>query len=86
MKELDEIKIPVWWKRGGMMTRRDCLPFDHPENEYNYIKREYGVEPEDYGVYHPLDEELKYKSREELIAEIAKTRNEIRMMEKLGLF
>lgn len=46
----DEISIPVWWRGGGMMYRRDCLPEDHPEHTYNYIKRVLGLEPEKYGI------------------------------------
>ena len=48
----EEISVPVWWKPGGgMMYRRDCLDADHPEHIYNYMVRELGVRPEDYGVY-----------------------------------
>lgn len=51
MAELTEIEVPTWWARGGgMMVRRDALPEDHPEHTYNYIVREYGVDPEDYGI------------------------------------
>ena len=49
----DEIEVPVWWKSGGMLLNRDCLPGDHPEHTYNYIVRTYGVDPEDYGVTKP---------------------------------
>lgn len=53
-KELITIEVPVWWKPGGgMMYKRECLPADHPESEYNYIKRTYGVNPVDYGIESP---------------------------------
>ena len=53
MNAPEQISIPVWWSSGGMMTRRDCLPLDHPEHTYNYIKRELGLNPEDYGMNKP---------------------------------
>ena len=36
-----------------MMYRRDSLPLNHPEHTYNWIKRELGVIPEDYGIEKP---------------------------------
>ena len=51
----EEIEVPVWWAPGnGMMYRRDCLEPEHPESTYNWIKRELGVDPEDYGVKKPI--------------------------------
>lgn len=49
--EKDSIGIPVWWKHGSMLTRRDCLPSSHPESTYSYIRNVLGKDPEDYGVY-----------------------------------
>jgi hypothetical protein len=49
----EQISVPVWWSSGGMMTRRDCLPIDHPEHTYNYMVRELKVDPEDYGMKKP---------------------------------
>ena len=51
-----QISVPVWWSSGSMMVRRDCLPANHPEHPYNYIIREFGVRPEDYGVEKPYIE------------------------------
>ena len=52
---LEEIEIPVWWSPGaGMMYNRGVLPADHPEQIYNYIKREYKVDPELYGIEKPI--------------------------------
>jgi hypothetical protein len=48
-----EISIPVWYKSGGTIYNRDCLPASHPENTYNYIKRVCNVDPELYGVKKP---------------------------------
>ena len=47
----DEISVPVWWRANGILYRRDDLPEDHPEHTYNYIVREYGLRPEEFGVY-----------------------------------
>ncbi|UTC28102.1 hypothetical protein GURKE_00700 [Brevundimonas phage vB_BpoS-Gurke] len=49
----ETISYPVWITQGGMMVRRDSLPREHPECLYNYIRREYGVAPEQYGVFQP---------------------------------
>ena len=55
-EEQKQINVPVWWKSGGgMMVRRDCLEASHPEHTYNYIIREFGVRPEDYGIEKPID-------------------------------
>ena len=53
-KEPDSVDIPVWIGHGtGRLTRRGCLPAEHPESEYNYIMKTYGVDPEKYGVKAP---------------------------------
>jgi len=49
-----EIEIPAWIGHGtGMMRRRDCLPADHPQSEYNYVLKTYGVDPTLYGIKEP---------------------------------
>lgn len=49
-----EIKLPTWVQlAGGRMCLRWALsPWD-PEYPYNWIKREIGVDPEDFGVHLP---------------------------------
>ena len=49
----EEIELPIWWSNGHMLYNRHALDFDHPENAYNYIKRTYNVDPEDYGIERP---------------------------------
>lgn len=71
LNKMNEISVPVWWIHDGMLTRRDCLEYDHPEHTYNYIKREFGVEPELYGVLHPLHERYKDLTREQLMSKLA---------------
>lgn len=49
-----ELSYPQWWSNGrGMMYNRDCLDGCNPEQTYNYIKREYGVDPEIYDIPKP---------------------------------
>lgn len=77
----ETIDIPVWWVTGGgSMLRRDCLPEDHIESTYNYVKRTYKVDPEDYGIYLDTSEydELNEKSKQELIKEVIQLRKELR--------
>jgi hypothetical protein len=45
-----EIEVPVWYKKGNMLFRRSCLNPNDPEHTYNYIKRAYNINPENYGV------------------------------------
>lgn len=49
------IEISDYWLNGGDMIKRDTLPPDHPENPYNFIKRVWKVNPEDYGIFKPHD-------------------------------
>lgn len=52
-RERDEIDVPVWYRGGTMMVRRDALPVEHPESTYNYIKNVLGRTPEEFGVFGP---------------------------------
>jgi len=55
-KEPIEIEYSEWWRVGnGVMYRRDCLPSDHPQQTYNYVRNKYGVRPERYGIERPFD-------------------------------
>ncbi len=66
-----ELNISIYWKSGEMLYNRECLPYDHPEYIYNYIKNTFGISPEDYGIFHPYY--LKYKDL-----------NKKQLMSKLG--
>jgi hypothetical protein len=43
------LEIPVWYKAGGMMLRRDALDPDHPGSTFSYLQS-IGLNPRDYGV------------------------------------
>ena len=50
------VEVPEWYRTGGMMFRRSALSADHPESEYNYIKKNYpGVDPIWYGATPPSE-------------------------------
>ena len=70
------IQVKVWAKRGGLLVRTNDLPFDDPDSEYQQIIAAGGI-PEEYGIMHPVAEEFKGKSREELVQEIINLRAEI---------
>ena len=53
MTRVGDLQVPVWWTNGSMMYRRDCLPPNHPEHTYNYMKNVMKVVPEDYGIERP---------------------------------
>jgi hypothetical protein len=78
-----EIEIPVWWNNGGMLVRRDCLPIIHPEHTYNYIKDNLGLIPEDYGVFHPINEKYQHMNKEQLLSVIADLHNQIENLESM---
>ena len=82
----EEISIPTWWERGGMMTRRSCLESDHPESEYQYVKRTYNVDPEDYGIFHSDHYLYQEHTREQLIKELVDAKREIKSMYQSGMF
>lgn len=50
----ETIKISVWVKLGIMLVRRDSLPSNHPESNYQVIKK-MDLIPEEYGLeYKPM--------------------------------
>lgn len=53
-----EILVKTWWKCGEMLYNRYALSPDHPEYIYNYIKREFNVDPEDYGIEKPKTDKI----------------------------
>jgi hypothetical protein len=80
----ETIDVPVWVKQGGMLIRRDALGPDDPDQTYNYIKNTMGLRPEDYGVYHPYDQEFARMSREQLIDEVIELRRAVEAYERMG--
>lgn len=83
MSEEQEISVPIWWKNGGMIYRRDCLPIEHPECTYNYIKNQLKKKPEDYGVFHPDIKSLdSIKTLEEAKGLILQLKKEVSSLQK----
>lgn len=77
MNDKKEITIKEWSSNGGdIMINVYALNHTHPDHPYNQVKSQ-GARPEDYGIFHPLREEFKNKSRDELIEEIVNLRAEL---------
>jgi hypothetical protein len=57
--KVKEIRVPVWYCNGGLMIARDSLENNHPESTYNWIVRNIGVDPEDFGVKRPDCPDMK---------------------------
>lgn len=56
----ESIEVPEWWSPGnGVSYRRSGLSWNHPEHPYNYIKLQLGLEPEAFGILHPLTEKYQ---------------------------
>jgi len=53
MPKRNKIDVPVYVQKGMMLVRRDALDPDDPDYTYNYIKSEFDVDPEDYGIEKP---------------------------------
>lgn len=70
------IEYPQWYKRGGMLYNRDCLDANDPEQTYNYILREIGVDPELYGIEKPKN--IKEEALENGILELEKENKRLR--------
>ena len=79
------IEIPVWVKRGSLNVRRDCLEPNDPDQTYNWMKTNYpDVNPEDYGIKHPLYEKYNHLTRSDLIQRIIDLEYEIIAKEFYG--
>jgi len=88
---IDYIEVPTWWSTGGgIMTNREYLPYDHPEQQYNLVKRKLqeaydnGIQrdgkllkPRDFNVVNPKNEMFRGQNRDELIDEILELRKNI---------
>ena len=88
---IDYIEVPTWMGRGsGILRNRECLPYDHPDQTYNYIKQKLqeaydkGVKrddkllkPGDFNIKNPRIEMFREKTRDDLIDEIMELRANI---------
>lgn len=71
------------WVSKGMVMKvdRDCLDHDDPEHLYNEIIT-LGRDPADFGVTHPLAEQYKDYTREQLINMVAELSSEVTDLHK----
>lgn len=52
----EEIMVENYWRRNGVMTLREALPADHPENLWNWFRKTYpDLDPGHYGISDPKD-------------------------------
>lgn len=70
-----ELSYDKYVKNGSIMCLREGLDFHNPNHLYNYLKqsqilKDAGVRPEDFGIFHPVAEQYKDKTTEELISDI----------------
>ena len=78
------ISFKAWVKSGGMMCNRDCLPATDELHIYNVVVS-HGLNPDDYGLEHPLVAEFKDWSRSRLINEIVKLRDSLDCAARYGM-
>lgn len=74
-KDNTELHYDKYVKRGSLMQLRAGLGLNDPDHQYNYLKNspilvEAAVTPEDFGIFHPVADKYRDKSKEELIAVI----------------
>ena len=72
----DEIHIKQWVRRGILMVNTDALEFDDPDSPWNQASAQ-GVDPEDFGMSHPLHEEFKDRSHSSLAREVIELRRDL---------
>lgn len=76
-KNNTELHYDQFVNKGGLISYlRSALPFSDPDNLYNYLKNSSvlinaNLTPEHFGIYHPVVEKYKNKSKEELLSLIA---------------
>jgi hypothetical protein len=77
----DDLHYDAYWHPGnGMGYLREALEHDHPEQLYNYLKRN-GIEPELYGVFtiqqRLTQEKYNHLSKEQLINKLVELEIEL---------
>lgn len=67
------IKIQKWMRVTMGYVLCEALDGTHPMHPYNQALDQ-GVDPEDYGIKNPVEEEFELRSRDDLIREIIQLR------------
>lgn len=75
----DTLTYSKWWSNGTMVFDRDALDYNHPEQTYNHL-RKHGIEPEKWGIKHPMLDQFKGMNRSQLINLIMEYKKVIREM------
>jgi hypothetical protein len=78
-----QLHYDSWVTLGTMMYNRECLAESDPNQLYNYLTS-CGVEPENYGIEHPLVEEFKDYTRSQIIQELVALRRELLAYQQAG--
>ncbi len=70
-----ELHYDKYVKRGSLMQLREGLGLNDPDHQYNYLKnspvlQEANLTPEDFGIFHPVMDKYKDKTKEELISDM----------------
>lgn len=74
---IKEIEIKEWYAPGGgMMFNTWGLEPDHEMHPYNQALRQ-GVDPEEFGIEHPMSEKYKDMTRSQLIQKLYEAEREI---------
>ena len=85
-----ELSYDKYVKRGSLMQLRSALGLNDPDHLYFYLKNspvltEAGVTPEDFGIFHPVADEYKDKTKEQFIhdmTELILQNNKMELMER----
>lgn len=83
--ENGQLHYDSWVTIGTMMYNRECLAESDPDQLYNYLVS-HGIEPENYGIEHPLVEEFKDYTRSQIIQELVAVRRELLAYQSSGFY
>ena len=83
-----ELHYDKYVKRGSLMQLREALGLNDPDHKYNYLKnspvlQEAGLTPEDFGIFHPVADKYRDKTKEELIADMTDILLENKKLEQM---
>lgn len=77
------LSYKIWIKGGVGILNRECLDHSDALHIYNLVTS-HGLDPNDYGIAHPLKSQFEGWSRDKLINEICELRGTIESAMKSG--